>query len=91
MPNVACRFALLMRAFFRACGCCSHGHGHGHHLRAQPRIGRQPLHEFQRLHEDVGGAVFSLRFEFEYHLLFAVYAQAFVADLRARDVTAQLF
>ena len=51
---------------------------------------RQTLHEFQRAHHDVRGAVAPGGLEFEHHLPGAVDLHAFVGQGRPRDVAAQL-
>jgi hypothetical protein len=52
---------------------------------------RQPLHELQRRHHEVGGAVAIRCFELEHHLPRAVHTQPFVGDGRARDLAGELF
>ncbi len=53
--------------------------------------GGQALQEFQRGHDEMGGAIAIRRFELEDNLTGRGAAQAFVAQGRARDVTAQPF
>ncbi len=51
----------------------------------------QALHEFQRRHHDVRGAVAPGALELEKDLAFAIAAESFVGDRGARDVAAQAF
>ena len=51
---------------------------------------RQPLHELQRRHHDVGRAVVPGGLQAQHDLAGAVQLQPFVGDSRARDVSAQL-
>ena len=51
----------------------------------------QALHEFQRRHHDVRGAVAPGALELEKDLAFAIAAESFVGDRGSRDVAAQAF
>src|SRR5262245_19835171 len=51
---------------------------------------RQALHELQRLHEDMGGAVFVRTFQLQYDLAGAVTLEPFVGDGRPGNVAAEL-
>ncbi len=56
-----------------------------------PHQRRQPLHELQRRHHQVRGAVAPEGLELEHHLPGGVGLHAFVGQCRAGDVAAQLF
>jgi hypothetical protein len=51
---------------------------------------RQALHELQRLHYDMGGAVFVRPVQLQYDLAGAVTLEPFVGDGRLGDVAAEL-
>jgi len=53
--------------------------------------GGQALHEFQRLHDDMGGAVFVRTFQLQHDLTGAVALEPFVGDGRPGDVAAEVF
>ena len=52
--------------------------------------GRQALHELQRRHDDMGGAVFERALQLQHHLAGAVTLEPFVGDRRAGDIAAQV-
>ena len=52
---------------------------------------RQGLHELQRRHHDVGGAVSVGALQLQHDLASAVALEAFIGNGRARDVAAQVF
>jgi hypothetical protein len=51
---------------------------------------RQALHELQRLHDDMGGAVFVRTLQLQYDLAGAVTLEPFVSDGRPGNVAAEL-
>src|SRR5262245_1588451 len=51
---------------------------------------RQALHELQRLHDDMGGAVFVRTLQLQYDLAGAVTLEPFVGDGRPGDIAAEL-
>ena len=69
---------------------CSLGRGTGARRAPFGRPGRQPLHELQRAHDQVRGAVAPRRLELELHLPGGVELHPFVGERRPRDVAAQL-
>ena len=52
---------------------------------------RQALHELQRLHDDMGGAVFVCTLELQDDLAGAITFEPFIGDGRAGDIAAQVF
>ena len=55
-------------------------------IRCKSRAGHQggqALHEFQRRHDDMGGAVFERALQLQHHLAGAVTIEPFVGDRRA--------
>lgn len=52
--------------------------------------GRQAFHELQRLHDDMGGAVFVRTLQLQHDLAGAVTLEPFVGDGRAGDIAAEL-
>jgi hypothetical protein len=52
--------------------------------------GRQALHEFQRLHDDMSGAVFVRTLQLQHDLAGAITFEPFVGDGRPGDVAAEL-
>ena len=51
--------------------------------------GRQTLHELQRLHDDMGGAVFVRTLQLQYDLAGAIALEPFVGDGRPGDIAAE--
>src|SRR5262245_42141056 len=51
---------------------------------------RQAFHELQRLHDDMGGAVFVRTLQLQYDLAGAVTLEPFVGDGRPGDIAAEL-
>ena len=89
-----CRFALRRARHDRR---AQPGIGREHAVKADQVQARtwhqcgQALHEFQRRHHDVRGAVAPGALELEKDLAFAIAAESFVGDRGARDVAAQAF
>ena len=52
--------------------------------------GRQALHELQRLHDDMGGAVFERTHQLQHDIAGAVTLEPFIGDCRAGDIAAQV-
>ena len=52
--------------------------------------GRQALHELQRLHDDMGGAVFVRTLQLQHDLAGAITFEPFVGDGRPGDIAAEL-
>jgi hypothetical protein len=52
--------------------------------------GGQALHELQRLHDDIGGAVFVRTLQLKHDLAGAVTLEPFVGDGRPGDIAAEL-
>ena len=65
-------------------------HGSGLDVRAGGAPGGQALHEFQRRHDDMGGAVFERALQLQHHLAGAVTLEPVVGDRRAGDIAAQV-
>jgi hypothetical protein len=60
-------------------------------METRPRHqGRQALHELQRLHDDMSGAIFVRTLQLQHDLAGAITFEPFVGDGRAGDIAAEL-